>query len=62
MADQIRSDHFQCLGRLNRDELKSVYQFLALFIIPYEQESLTIDGIEALAYGVPIISIKCGGP
>ena len=27
-----RSDHFQCLGRLNRDELKNVYQFLALFI------------------------------
>ena len=56
-----RSDHFQCLGRLNRDELKNVYQFLALFIIPSEQEILTIVGIEALAYSVPIISTKCGG-
>jgi glycosyltransferase involved in cell wall biosynthesis len=56
------SDHIQFLGRLSRDELKSFYQSLTLFLIPSEQEGLAIVGIEAMACGVPVISTKCGGP
>jgi glycosyltransferase involved in cell wall biosynthesis len=56
------SDHIQFLGRLSRDELKSFYQSLSLFLIPSEQEGLAIVGIEAMACGVPVVSTKCGGP
>jgi len=56
------SDHIHFLGRLSRDDLKGFYQSLSLFLIPSEQEGLTIVGIEAMACGVPVISTKCGCP
>ncbi len=43
-------------------DLKHFYKQARLMLITSHQEGFGIAGLEALAYGIPVISTDCGGP
>lgn len=45
-----------------KDQLKELYKKMDMLVISSLQEGLAIVGLEAMAFGSPVISTKCGGP
>ncbi len=50
------------LGKVSDAELSAYYREAAVFALPSRQEGLGIVVLEAMAYGVPVVSTRCGGP
>ncbi|MCZ2223441.1 MAG: glycosyltransferase [Chitinophagales bacterium] len=50
------------LGQLSRDEIKTVLSTSNAFVLSSMYETFGVVLIEALAFGLPIIATKCGGP
>jgi glycosyltransferase involved in cell wall biosynthesis len=48
-------------GFIKPDRLQSLYQQAFLALITSDQEGLGIAGLDALSWGVPVISTHCGG-
>jgi glycosyltransferase involved in cell wall biosynthesis len=55
-------DRVAFLGRLDETALAGLYRALDLFVVPSQQEGLSIVALEAMAAGLPIVSTRCGGP
>lgn len=55
-------DHVRYLGRIDHEQLPSIYRSLDLFIFPTRFESLGLVGLEAMAAGVPVIASDIDGP
>ena len=55
-------DRVAFLGRLDERGLARFYRGLDLFVVPSEQEGLSIVALEAMVAGVPVVSTRCGGP
>ena len=56
------SDKVILLGELDREEVKNELTNSDLFVLSSNFETFGVVLIEALSYGKPIISTKCGGP
>jgi len=56
------ADHVDCLGWVDDAALARFYRELDLFVVPSEQEGLSVVALEAMAAGVPVVSTRCGGP
>jgi glycosyltransferase involved in cell wall biosynthesis len=55
-------DSVTCLGWVDDAALAQFYRELDLFVVPSEQEGLSVVALEAMAAGVPVVSTRCGGP
>lgn len=49
-------------GYVSPQELERWYQQASVMLISSYQEGLGIVGLEALSYGIPVVSTRCGGP
>lgn len=49
-------------GQVSSDDLNHILMISSLMLITSYQEGFGIGGLEALLYGLPIISTRCGGP
>lgn len=49
-------------GEVKPKDLRYYFKHASLMLISSYQEGFGIVGLEALAYGVPVISTNCGGP
>ncbi len=49
-------------GQVSSDDLSHLLSISSLMLITSYQEGFGIAGLEALLYGIPIISTRCGGP
>jgi len=49
-------------GKVSDDQLNDFYKKAWLMLITSHQEGFGIVGLEAMRYGVPIITTNCGGP
>lgn len=50
------------LGHLERDEVKDVFRKSNCFVLSSNHETFGVVLIEALCFGVPLLSTRCGGP
>lgn len=50
------------LGHVDRDQLSRFYRGCDLFALPSEYETFGIVLLEAMSFGLPVVSTKCGGP
>ena len=48
-------------GQVSSKELEKLYKQSDLMLITSHQEGLGIIGLEAMSYGIPVVSTKCGG-
>ncbi|MFC1894503.1 glycosyltransferase family 4 protein [Candidatus Dependentiae bacterium] len=48
-------------GLLDQKDIEKYYQKSSLMLITSYQEGLGIVGLEALSYGIPVVSTDCGG-
>lgn len=48
-------------GMLEQDQLRQFYEVADLMLITSYQEGLGIIGLEAMSYGIPVVSTDCGG-
>ncbi|MBL4587976.1 glycosyltransferase family 4 protein [Candidatus Babeliales bacterium] len=55
-------DNIKITGHISDEELISWYKKADLMLITSYQEGLGIIGLEAMAYGIPVVSTDCGGP
>jgi glycosyltransferase involved in cell wall biosynthesis len=60
--DRGLAERVTFLGRLEKAALARFYRELDLFVVPSEQEGLSIVALEAMAAGLPVVSTRCGGP
>ncbi|MFA5075522.1 MAG: glycosyltransferase [Candidatus Babeliales bacterium] len=49
-------------GQISDQELQNYYKIADLLLLTSYQEGLGIVGLQALCYGIPVISTDCGGP
>lgn len=61
-ADLGLASRVRWLGAVSRDEMPSHYLACDAFVLPSQSETFGIAFIEALAFGKPLISTRCGGP
>ena len=50
------------LGKISGEELSREYENADIFVLTPRQEGLGIVYLEAMSYGLPIVTTKCGGP
>lgn len=50
------------LGNINNDELVTEYLKANIFVLSSKQEGLGLVYLEAMSYGLPVVTTKCGGP
>jgi glycosyltransferase involved in cell wall biosynthesis len=62
VRDRGLAERVTLLGRLDESALARFYRELDLFVVPSEQEGLSIVALEAMAAGLPLVSTRCGGP
>jgi len=66
--DRIWASQYSCFrnivftGMIDDTVLQSWYKKASLMLISSYQEGLGIVGLEAMAYGIPVVSTDCGGP
>ncbi len=56
------SPHVNFIPYLDDHALGAKLRALEVFVVPSQQEGLCIAALEAMAYGCPVISTRCGGP
>jgi len=55
------SSYVNFLGEISSIELKKEYENADIFVLTPKQEGLGIVFLEAMSYGLPVVSTKCGG-
>lgn len=55
-------DRVEFIHRPDQEELVSLYQQAAIFVLPSDEEGLGIVVLEAMACAVPVVSTRSGGP
>lgn len=63
-AEYQKQEFFKAIiftGNLTASELASWYAQATIMVITSYQEGFCIAGLEALSYGLPIVSTRCGG-
>ena len=55
------SSYVEFLGEISSIELKKEYENADIFVLTPKQEGLGIVFLEAMSYGLPVVSTKCGG-
>jgi glycosyltransferase involved in cell wall biosynthesis len=55
------SSYINYLGEISSIELKKEYENADIFVLTPKQEGLGIVFLEAMSYGLPVVSTKCGG-
>ena len=55
------TDSVRFLGFLSNEELQSQYRNATVFALSSRQEGLGIVFIEAMSYGLPVVTTECGG-
>jgi len=53
-------DHFRFLGF--RDDIPHLMPLIDIFVLPSNEETLSIATLEALASSKPVVATRCGGP
>jgi colanic acid/amylovoran biosynthesis glycosyltransferase len=63
ILSQNKSYHvnIKFLGPVSQSRVQNLMQACHLFIVPSHQEALGVANLEALAYGIPVISTRTGG-
>jgi glycosyltransferase involved in cell wall biosynthesis len=50
------------LGKIGSDQLAKEYEDADIFVLTPRQEGLGIVYLEAMSYGLPVVTTRCGGP
>ena len=56
------TDYCKFLGHLNREQVSDELCKCNVFVLPSLSETFGVVNAEAMAFGKPVISTKCGGP
>ncbi len=56
------SRSIEFLGKIGYDELIKEYENANIFVLSSLQEGLGIVYLEAMSYGLPVVTTRCGGP
>ncbi len=54
-------DNITFTGPINQQELHVMYENVSVMLITSYQEGFGIAGLEAMAYGIPVVATDCGG-